>query len=1310
MLYLHKPTNEAMKRVIIGLYFLILLSTHAMRAEEQYIYTRITNKEGLASTVNSIYKEPDGDVWLGTPDGLFIFNGYDLYRSNDPLLEDRTVLRIEEDKEGSIWVLTDNWLMRRAKEEEGFTPFTAETHRKETGFYSMCHDDGGIWFGSYGSIYRYDFKDRTFSRFCQPEGLEHFTCIYLNKIDDSTLLCGSNMGLFFVDTATGEFTQASLGPIKEISCTMTDSMGRLWIAFYNHGIHVFSKDGTLLKTYSTENSGLSNNIVICFTEKDSKIWAGTDGGGINIIDPKNDDIKVLANVPGDPSSFPAHSIKTLCTDNYGNIWTGTTRDGLILISRSEMKTYSETQLGLSSGLSNKTVLSLFQEEGDDTIWIGTDCEGVNRFDPKNNRFTHYENTFKTKVVSMATYSETELALSIYADGIWLFNKNTGAVRQMKLDEEDLKYAIRHTGRRVIIANGKDNDIYFLRQVVQKYDKDTGRCIPIPLEEGKKSRGHMYAIGKSQKGLYLHDTNGIYRIDEENEILIQLAVADDDVINSGYLGKDGDIWLATGKGLCRFNENTGELTYISTNLFSEATAVVCDNQSRVWVGAGSNLYAYLSDEDSFAMFGESDGASLNEYLAKPRLLSHEGDVYIGGVQGLLTIDSDYTIDASEEPQIKLYSISADRQRLSTDMTGRYEVPRNSKFLSISVSTQETDIFRHKMYRFSFSGGKDYVQLSPTLELQELPKPGRYEVKVSCTKRNGDWSDPYTIMKLRIPQPWYRTGWFILLCILVSGSIVGSVVTVIMNRRRSRMQLALKEQEQHVYEEKVKMLINISHELRTPLTLIMAPLKRLIKETDDKDKSSATLKRIYRQSVRMKDLLNMVLDLRKMEVGKNRLKLEDHDFNRWISETTHDIMTESQIEGIDMVLEMSDTIGKVRFDRQKCEAVMMNILSNAIKHSRSGDMITIRSEMTETGMVRVSVSDEGPGLGDIDPSKMFTRFYQSNNEQYGSGIGLSYSKILVELHGGSIGMYNNSDKGATFWWEIPVSPDLEEAEIVPAKAYLYEILGEENTSDITAVENDSFSTAAMTLMIVDDNQDLLDFLKEALQPEFAGIILATSGNKAMKALNSGKLPDIIISDVNMTDGDGFRLCAEIKKNERLRHIPVILLTARGEQQSQSDSYKVGADAFLAKPFEMETIIELMRGILRRKEDTRRMYLDTDETVTSSYGSHEEGFIIQLNRLISEHIDDPDLDQQLLCRELGVSRASLFNKMKAITGAGAKEYITKIRIEKAKTLLEATNLTLIEVSEKTGFSSQSYFSTAFKNATGMTPSQYKKNRTEA
>lgn len=1299
-----------MKR-LLTIFILFLSVFHSGTAKERFLYKQISQKDGLTSTVNCIYKEKGGNVWLGTPNGLYTFNGHDLKRSTDTLFSNKNIQRIEEDKEGGLWVLTNDWLMHRKKGEENFTHITSKEFNGLMPFYCTCHDEEGIWFGCFGGIYRYTYEDDRFALFRHLDGYDSFMCLYINRIDESTLLCSSKSGANIVNIETGEVSEITLGPIKEISGITTDSRGRLWVAFYNHGIRVLDKDGTLLKSYSTKNSSLSNDVVICFTEKDSKMWAGTDGGGINIIDMETDSIRVLSRISGDSSSFPDHSIKNLYTDHDGNVWAGSTREGLIRISQSGMKTYSDSHIGLSSGLSDQTVLSLFQEDDSPLIWIGTDGEGINSFNPNINRFTHYEHTLKTKIVSMATYSETELAMTIYADGAWIFDKKTGRIRPMPINDEELKYFMKYTGRSVVIANGKYNDIYFLRREVQKYDKQTGSCSTVPFASEVTVAGALYVIGESEKGIYLHDTYKVYLLDEAAEKVFVLGSADGHMINNGCLGADGCIWLATTKGLCRLNEDDTEATFISTSLFSEATSVVWDGKSRVWIGSGSYLYAYLVDEGIFALFGESDGASPNEFLAKPRLLSCEGDIYMGGVQGLLCIDSDYVIDASEVPVVSLYNISADKISLAPQQNGIYEVPRYSKTLSISVSTHETDIFRHKMYRFQIQGsGKEYEQTSPSLEIQNIPNPGKYDVLVSCTKRNGEWTDPEKIMTIRIPAPWYLSVWFIIGVLMFVLIVSVSVAIGLMHRKASRLQLALKEQEQTIYEEKVRMLINISHELRTPLTLIMAPLKRLLGETNSEAKEYATLGRVYRQSRRMKDLLDMVLDLRKMEAGRNSLKLERMDFNKWLNESVEDIVSEERQEGIDIIIDLDPRISMMDFDRRKCDTVLMNILINAIKHSSFGDTITIRTRLTSEDMVRISVSDEGPGLKDTDSARMFTRFYQGNTETYGTGIGLSYSKILVELHGGRIAAENNPDKGATFWWEIPVNSSKETME-QPARAYLNELMGFNPGGDVIAPEIDSFTTAGMTLMLVDDNQDLLDFLREALAPEFKDILTATGGNRAMSMIRSGQLPDLIVSDVNMPDGDGFRFCNELKCDERFSHIPFVLLTARGEEQSQGDSYRMGADGFLAKPFEIETLMELLRGMLRRKEDIRRKYLDTsDEQVDASYGSKEERFIIDLNRIISEHLSDPGLDQVLLCRELGMSRAALYNRMKAITGSGAKEYITRIRLEKAKSLIENSGLTIAEVSDMTGFASQSYFSTAFKAYTGQSPTQYKKSLQES
>ena len=706
-----------------------------------------------------------------------------------------------------------------------------------------------------------------------------------------------------------------------------------------------------------------------------------------------------------------------------------------------------------------------------------------------------------------------------------------------------------------------------------------------------------------------------------------------------------------------------------------------------------------------MFGKSDGVEPNEFLQKPRLLTAKGDVYLGGVAGLLRIGESYTIEATEIPILTPDGIMVDGEATDIGKDGHVKVPRNCNTMSISVSIVEKDMFRSRVFRFTVSD-QTYETTAPTLSLQQIPSPGKHDITVSCTRRNGEWTEPVKIMILKVPQPWYASWWFIGSMILLSVLLYILTILTINKRKSNELKIAIKEQEQKVYEQKVNMLINISHELRTPLTLIMAPLKRLLKLTDPEDGSYPVLSRIYRQSRRMRNLLDMVLDLRKMEVDGNRLNIENTPYNPWIADAVDDIVKEEKAEGIDIAYDFDPAAGTVGFDRQKCDTVLMNILINAIKHSKAGDTITIRTRLTEGGMIRTSISDQGPGLGkDLDPEKMFTRFYQSNNEKYGSGIGLSYSKILVEMHGGALGAYNNEDQGATFWWEIPVEAVVEVDK--QARAYLNELLGHSSEADLTTSSETPFDTSGMRLMLVDDNQDLLDFLRESMCEEFADIITVTGGRTALQNIADGRLPDIIVSDVNMPEGDGFWLCNELKSNDKYCHIPFVLLTARGEDQSQSESYRLGADGFLAKPFETDTLMELIRSLLKNKAEIRKRYLDNEDNAEAEYGSNEEKFIIQLNRIIAENLSNPAMDQQLICRELGVSRALLYNKMKAITGAGTKEYITKIRIEKAKSLIETTSLTIAEISDMTGFASQSYFSTAFKNYEGMTPSAYKASK---
>ena len=518
--------------------------------------------------------------------------------------------------------------------------------------------------------------------------------------------------------------------------------------------------------------------------------------------------------------------------------------------------------------------------------------------------------------------------------------------------------------------------------------------------------------------------------------------------------------------------------------------------------------------------------------------------------------------------------------------------------------------------------------------------------------------------------------------------------------------MKEHEKQMYEEKVRFLINISHELRTPLTLIHAPLNRILKSLAPTDSNYVPLKGIYRQSQRMRDLLNMVLDLRKMEVGVSKLQVYPQQLNDWVLEVSADFISEGEARNVHIRYQLDEQITVVSFDREKCEIILTNLLINALKHSPEGGEILIQTELLpDEQSVRVSVADQGCGLKQVNIHKLFTRFYQGSGERNGTGIGLSYSKILAELHGGSIGARDNDTAGATFFFELPLQVVSEEI-ICQPKAYLNELITDDNEEKNT--ETNTFQTKDYSLLVVDDNQDLIDFLRDTMKAHFKQVYTAADGVEALEIVRKYQ-PDIVVSDVMMPRMNGYELCKQIKENIDISHIPVILLTARDDEQSQLHGYKIGADGYLTKPFEEEMLLELIRSRLRNREQTKVRYLNAGllpAPEESTFSQADETFLLKLNKVIAENLDSSVLDIAFLCKEMYMSRATLYNKLKALTDMGANDYINKFRLERAIQLITTTDLNFTEIAERTGFSTSRYFSTAFKQYTGETPTQYKES----
>ena len=1293
-------------RILSLLLLFILL--HSISEAKQYFFQQIPSQNGLSSMVRCMeVSQEKGYVWIGTRSGIGRFDGYEqrrYLRGN--------VTHILEDEEHTIWVITEKGVFRYNEIEDNFI-LVRDKDNNPVIASSLCLWEDGVIFGGRGRLYKYNYEDHIINLFhtLKPNGKYHISNLY--QWDSHTLLATNRWAkALFIDIATGNTRPVPFNS-EQIISLLIDRKGNVWVAHYNQGVSCYGRNGKQLQTYHTQNSPLKTNVVLSLEEHNGQIWMGTDGGGIHILNPQTGKISTLRYIPGDRYSLPANSILCLYNDKSNNMWAGSVRNGLINIKEVGMKTYQDVLPGQNYGLSEKTILSIYQDN-DNQIWIGTDGGGINLFDPATGKFHHILSTWEEKVASITGMDKNHLLVSLFSQGLFVFHKETHRYQPLVIINDSINDILCHRGKTVNVYQNTPETILMLSETPYKYHIGKKQFIPITKGKGITDIvGTLLPINSTGEDCYLHDLEHIYKINSSlNELELIFTCQTDTVFNSVSLDENGLLWIGSNYGLSYYNPVTKQYTLVPNTLINEISSLICDRQGRVWIGTEEKLFAYLIKEKKFILFGEPDGVVQNEYLEKPRLLSSSGDIYMGGVNGLLHINRHLPDEPALLPTLQLADILVGGERVYDRISNDHQLSVNekSKPIIIKIITRNKDIFRKPMYRYTITGlnGQNIYSYLPEINLSSLPT-GSYHIKAACSTRNGDWTADYDILTLIVLPPWYKSGWFILSCTLFIFVSVILIFILLLRNKETKLKWAMKEHEQQVYEEKVRFLINISHELRTPLTLIHAPLKQLMDKLTADNENYPLIQSICKQSERMKNILNTVLNVRKMEVGQSTLHVQSIQLDEWAEQLISDFKPEASVRGITLVYQPEPEIQTLCFDKEKCTTILTNLLINALKYTPDESTISISTRLSEDKRVRISISDQGPGLKDVDTNNLFVRFYQGNNSRPGTGIGLSYSKILVEQHGGNIGAYDNKNfgsPGATFWFELPLNTEPGNITLHPQE-YLNTLLAPtQETESIPKQQEENKTAPNHTLLVVDDNKDLTDYLATALKDRFKTIWVAADGEEALRLCRK-KRPHIVVSDIQMPRMNGYELCKQIKEDLEISHIPVILLTARNDEESQLYGYKNGADAYITKPFEVSMLYAIVCSQLHNRERMRTRYTDIGPLPPpeeGTFSSADEEFLNRLNQIITEHLDNEQLGIPFICNKIGISRASLYNKLKALTDMGANDYITKIRMERAIWLILHTELSVNDIADKTGFSTARYFSTVFKQHTGCSPTQYR------
>ena len=1289
----------------------ILFFVLSTKAEQQdYYFRQISLEQGLSqSRVQCIYRDHLGVIWIGTKWGLNSYDQSELKsyfhdREQPNSLPDNFIRFITEDRLGDLYVSTNKGIAIYNKAENQFQPL--KYNGKPFNAWSYLQIGDNFLFGGEETLYQYNLTDKSITTIFPDIDGDKLKCI--NRIfqwsPDVLITSSKKDGLWMYDLIKKKMYRCPFVKEREINTIFVDSQNRLWVSFYGKGIACYSKEGKRLFSLSTKNSGLNNDIIFDFLEKDNQLWIATDGGGINILDFQTMKFSYLKHISDDEQSLPNNSIYRLYKDQMDNIWIGSIHGGLFAIKKVFIKTYKDVPLNNPNGVSERTVVSIFEDK-DTLLWIGTDGGGINSFDQKTNTFHHYPTTYGEKVTSITDFSENELLLSCFNKGVFTFNKRTAQMQPFPIINDSISKREFSSGDLVNLYATKDN-IYILGAKVYIYNKHTRQTSILYAPQIDIQRQiAMQAIYSDDTHLYLMGTNNLFKLNfKTNELSSLVNMKEGDDFTSACRDDKGNFWIGSNFGLLFYNKQTGKTEKIHTNLFNSVSSLAYDKKGKVWIGAQNMFFAYIINEKRFVILDESDGVPSNELIFTPIPALRTPNLYMGGTMGLVRINTDIIFESNSSPILKLLEVKLNgKSTLKQVNNNCISIPWNHSSFNIKVIADEKNSFRKHLFRYVITG-KDKMVIESYLQTLELGTlaSGEYTISVSCDTSNGEWSQPTEILTIIVSPPWWKSTWFIILCIFFAFLVAGMVFFSLIRKKENRLKREMREHEKKIYEEKIRFLINISHELRTPLTLIYASLKRILNKEVKQDELPEYLQGAFKQANQMKDIINIVLDTRKMEVGQEVLHISSHPLHKWIQEVAETFQTASKAKEIEITYDFDDSIQSIAYDDTKCKVVLSNLIMNALKYSPNQTRIVIKTIRTNES-IQVHVQDQGIGLDNVDIKKLFTRFYQGKHNEGGSGIGLSYAKMLIDLHGGRMGAFNNKDRGATFFYEIPAN--LQEQEVsCPQHSYLNELLSSPEEEE--KIESGAFSLQGYSLLIVEDKQDLREFLKNALKDKFKKIYQAENGLVALEVIKQQQ-PDIIVSDVMMPQMNGYQLCKEIKENLNISHIPVILLTARADSESQMLGYKLGADAYLPKPFEMEMLLSVIQNQMRNREYIKSRYRGNQFILSpqeATFSNADEQFMIKLNEMIDQNLSQPDLDVKFLTAQMAMSRTSLYNKIKELTGMGANDYINRRRIDKAIILLTQSDMSITEISEQVGFTYQRYFSTLFKEMKGMTPSQFR------
>lgn len=1339
-----------MKRCILFVLTLIIWS-QSMFCQINKLFT---TEDGLSSSsINKIIQDKTGYIWLATDKGLDKFDGdnfkeYSIRNTGNNGITDILITSIIEDRSGVIWVATHSGICSYRLDTEQFQRYIVRGTNQPLD----CHitdiaEDrlGQILIATSGSgVYLFNKTLQKFESYNDLNKILSSSFISRIFVDSFGLIYVAidNDGVYIFNPQTKKskhFSNAKGGVNENQISAICESVSKTVYFGTSNGVYGFNRNAGVFY-YIPASKGLI--VETLSLSKDGNVYVGTDGSGIFRID-KNSQFysyKLPVNIP----EGLIKKIQSLYVDKNGNIWCGIKYKGLVMLGKASSKV---DNFDIKSALNTTSDICVYSVYcNDKETWFGTDGDGIVIYDNRYPQIDSYSHILSSKKI-----------LNIFEDKsgyVWLATWNDGLIKMDKRTHQVIKQYKQDPLNPKSISS---NRIWSITQDHNGYlwlgTSGEGLCrLDIAKEEFialKANPGvHDYSkqlfnnwvnclLTDSENNLWAGTSNGISKLDLKTFKFTNYFCDNKNtkgVVVKSIVQVNEQILFGTNNGLYVFNNKDSKWTKVETPDLSNSSiiTIVPEKTGFVWLVCLNRIYRVSTKTLMPVAYSSLDGIFIKEFQRNSGAISPDGKIYFGGINGAVgfapsKIKHQFKDDKLVFTDLLMYNkpvtvgqLSGGKPIISTNVNEAKKITLAFKDCFFTIHFNILNFVNSGLatYQYKMEGFDNHWQSLPpnkdkSATYTNLPH-GDYKFTVKAELND---EVIYRSVDIVILPPWWATLWMKMIYIILVISILYITWLYIKTKERDRLDRERLKHLNDLNELKLQFFTNISHEIRSPVTLIINPLEKLLKRSNDPNRDLFEM--MYRNAQRLLNLVNQLMDIRKIDKGQFTLQVQKVEILSYLRGIASDFQFYTDEKQIDLTVQCEYPSLYVFIDPIHFEKIIINLLSNAFKFSPNDSEIIIRVGLSEDKeKFRIEVIDSGTGIYPEMLESIFDRFVQSHSpvpKNAGTGIGLHLTRLLVSLHHGVIKAENRTDStGAIFTIDIPFGKShfsKEELSLDSENEYQsvksIEMVNEisEEKESITPNETDTKSTRKnrLTIHIVEDDAEIRSYLAKELG-EIYNVTESITASIAIKNIFTSP-PDLIISDVMMPGLDGISFCKQVRENYLTAHIPIILLTAKNTIESIKEGLEAGTDEYMVKPFNIEILKAKIVTLLEmRKTLEYHFSKDPDfELPDVDITSHDDKLMLKINKVLTDNLSDERVNVTFLCNEIGISRVHLNRKMRELVNMSAQVYIRIYRLKYAAKLIKENKMSVAEVAYACGFTNPSHFTYRFRMFYGLTPTEY-------